>query len=295
MKATTKAHLALFIVAVIYGLNYTLAKEVMNGYIGPRGFIFLRVVGAGFLFWVFHIFSGTPVKIHRNDWPRIALGGFFGIAANQLLFFEGLHLSTPINASVIMTANPILVLIISAISLKEPLRKTRLIGVFLGAAGAIYLIIGRGEIALLKSDTALGNLLVLGNATCYAVYLVIIKPLMVKYPPVQVIKWVFTFGLLFVIPAGVGQFAAVQWEDWTFSIYAQAAFVVVCTTFIAYLFNIYALKIVSSTTVSIYIYLQPVIATLVALALGKDALSLREVLSAALIFAGVYLVSFGKR
>lgn len=295
MQPRTKAHIALLIVALIYGLNYIIAKEVMNGYIEPRGFIFLRVVGASALFWLFHLFGNKAVKIERADWPRFLLSGFFGVAANQMLFFEGLNLTTPINASVIMTGNPILVLIISALLLKEPIRKGRLLGIIIGGAGAVYLILGRGSLDLAAQNTSLGNLLVFLNASSYAVYLVIVKPLMAKYPPIQVVKWVFACGLLFVVPAGGSQFLAVQWHTWPIEIYAQAAFVVVGTTFIAYLFNIYALKTVSSTTVSIYIYLQPLFATLAALALGKDLLTWRIAIAAMLIFIGVYLVSYRRK
>lgn len=295
MTARTKAHLALFTVAVIYGLNYIIAKEVMNGYIGPRGFIFMRVVGASALFWLFHSFSSGAKPIDKKDWPRILLSGFFGVASNQLLFFEGLHLSTPINASVIMTVNPILVLVLSAILLKEGIRRWRILGITLGLSGALFLILGRGNVSLLNDQQSLGNLLILLNATSYGIYLVIVKPLMAKYEALQISKWVFLSGLLFVVPAGFGQFAAVDWSTWTPIIIAQAAFVVIGTTFIAYLFNVYALKTVSSTTVSIYIYLQPLMATAVSLALGKDVLTMREVIAAALIFAGVYLVSFSKK
>lgn len=295
MSSRTKAHIALFIVALIYGLNYIIAKEVMNGYIDPRGFIFMRVSGASALFWLFHAFAKSKEKIARSDWPRVLASGFFGVAANQMLFFEGLNLTTPINASVIMTGNPILVLIISAVLLKEPIRKGRLLGIFIGGAGALYLILGRGAAELLHADTSLGNLLILLNASSYAVYLVIVKPLMAKYDALQVIKWVFASGLVFVIPLGGPQFAAVDWHAWTPTIYVQAAFVVIGTTFIAYLFNIFALKTVSSTTVSTYIYLQPLLATLASLALAKDVLTWRIATAATLIFTGVYLVSFSKK
>ena len=295
MSSRTKAHIALFIVALIYGLNYIIAKEVMNGYIGPRGFIFMRVLGASALFWLFHAFAKSKEKIARSDWPRVLASGFFGVAANQMLFFEGLNLTTPINASVIMTGNPILVLIISAVLLKEPIRKGRLLGIFIGGAGALYLILGRGAAELLHADTSLGNLLILLNASSYAVYLVIVKPLMAKYDALQVVKWVFASGLVFVIPLGGPQFAAVDWHAWTPTIYVQAAFVVIGTTFIAYLFNIFALKTVSSTTVSTYIYLQPLLATLASLALAKDVLTWRIAIAAALIFAGVYVVSFSRK
>ena len=295
MNPRTKAHLALFTVAVIYSLNYIIAKDVMNGYIGPRGFIFMRVVGASALFWLFHSFSKGAKPIEKKDWLRILLCGLFGVAGNQLMFFEGLNLTTPINASVLMTVNPILVLLLSAILLKESMSKFRVLGIVLGLSGALFLILGRGNISLLDDQQSLGNLLILLNASSYGVYLVIVKPLMLKYDALHISKWVSASGLLFVIPAGFGQFAEVNWGSWTPIIIAEAGFVVICTTFLAYLFNVYALKTVSSTTVSIYIYLQPLLATAVSLALGKDILTWREVVAAALIFTGVYLVSFSKK
>ena len=295
MNARTKAHLALLIVALIYGVNYIIAKEVMNGFVGPRAFIVLRVVGASTLFWLFHAFNRSERKIERKDWFRVIASGFFGVACNQILFFEGLNLTTPINASVIMTGNPILVLLMSAIILKEPIRRWRLFGIFLGGAGAVYLILGRGDANLLSSDTSLGNLFVLINATSYAIYLVVVKPLMAKYQPLQVIKWVFVSGLMFVLPVGLTQVTEIEWNTFTPAIWAQVAFVIIATTFIAYLFNIYALKTVSSTTVSIYVYTQPLFATAVSLWLGKDVLTWPIVVSATLIFAGVYLVSFSKK
>ncbi len=294
MTARTKAHLALLAVALIYGLNYIVAKEVMPKYILPRGFIFMRVVGASALFFILSVFVKSKQKIERKDWFRVLLCGVFGVASNQLLFFEGLNLTTPINAAVIMTVNPVLVLVMSAILLKETMGKWRILGVILGAAGALILILGKGEISLLNSDTELGNLFIFFNAASYAVYLVIVKPLMRKYDALLVIKWVFAAGMIFVIPAGIGQFSAIEWTAFTPSVTAQVVFVVVCTTFLAYLFNVYALKTLTSSTVSIYIYLQPLFATSVALMLGKDILTFRALIAAALIFLGVYLVSFKK-
>jgi drug/metabolite transporter (DMT)-like permease len=296
MQPRTKAHLALFTVAVIYGINYIVAKEVMNGYIGPRGFIFMRVIGASILFWTFNAFVyKSATRIDKKDWPRLLLSGFFGVGANQLLFFEGLHLSTPINTSVIMVVTPVLVLVMSALIEKERIKPLRVFGILLGGGGALYLILGRGPTGLLNADTALGNAMVFLNATFFAVYLIIVKPLLVKYDAVQIAKWSFFSGMLFVIPVGFGQFTAIDLSTWTTVVYAQATFVVVATTFIAYLFNIYALKTLHSTTVSIYIYLQPLLATLGALVFAKDVLTWRIAIAAALIFAGVYLVSFSKR
>ena len=295
MTARTKAHLALLTVAIIYSLNYIIAKEVMPQYIQPRGFIFMRVVGASLLFFLFSLFIKSKQKIERKDWFRVLLCGLFGVAGNQLLFFEGLNLTTPINAAVIMTVNPVLVLVMSAIILKETMGRWRISGVILGAAGAIILILGKGDFTLLNSDTELGNLFIFLNAASYAVYLVIVKPLMRKYDALLVIKWVFAAGMLFVIPAGIDQFSAIDWASFTPTVISKVAFVVVCTTFIAYLFNVYALKTLTSSTVSIYIYLQPLFATCIALLLEKDILTFRTALSAALIFTGVYLVSFTKK
>src|SRR5690554_1575039 len=294
MTARTKAHLALLIVALIYGLNYIVAKEVMPHYILPRGFIFIRVVGASALFFILSLFVKTNQTIERKDWFRVLLCGVFGVAANQLFFFEGLNLTTSINAAIIMTVNPVLVLVMSTVLLKEAMGRWRILGVVLGGAGAIILILGKGEISLLSSDTELGNLFIFFNATSYAVYLVIVKPLMRKYDALLVIKWVFAAGMLFVVPAGISQFSAIEWTTFTPSVTAQVIFVVVCTTFIAYLFNVFALKTLSSSTVSIYIYLQPLFATGIALMLGKDVLTFRALIAALFIFTGVYLVSSKK-
>lgn len=284
-----RAHFALLVVALIYSANYVVAKDVMPEYIGPRGFIFLRVVGATALFFVFSAFAKSKIRIDRADLPRVALCGLFGVACNQLLFFEGLNLTTPINASVIMTSNPVLVLLLSALILREKLRPLKMLGVLLGGIGALYLILGLGDAELISPSVALGNLLIFCNATSYALYLVLVKPLMQKYDALLFIKWVFAVGLCFVIPAGWGQVAAVDWASWTPRIIAAVAFVVVCTTFIAYLFNVFALKTLSSSTVSTYIYLQPLFTTLLALFMARDVLSLRAVIAAALIFTGVYL------
>jgi len=285
------AHIALWAVALIYGANYIIAKDLMPLYIEPRGFIFLRVIGATGLFFLLGLFIKGSRKIERTDWFRVFLCGFFGVAANQILFFEGLNLSTPINASVIMTSNPVLVLLMSAVLLKEKLRPIKIVGVLLGGVGAVYLILSNASDEFVLPGISLGNLLIFLNASSYAVYLVIVKPLMRKYDALMIIKWVFASGMFFVIPLGFTQFSSVAWDTWTPGIYMAAAFVVICTTFLAYLFNVFALKTLSSSTVSTYIYLQPLLTTMLALYLAKDALTFETVVSAGLIFVGVYLVS----
>lgn len=287
-----KAHLALLTVALIYGLNYSIAKDVMPQYAEPRGFILLRALGATLLFQLVGLFLPRE-KIARSDWWRLILGGFFGVAANQLLFFEGLNLTGPIPASVIMTSNPILVLLFSALFLGTPLRWVRILGIVLGLTGALYLILGKADQqALLAGGARTGNLLVFLNAASFGAYLIVAKPLLARYHALSVTRWVFLFGLLFVLPFGGKQFAAIAWQELPWPIVAEMAYVVLATTFLAYLLNMYALKQLSSTTVSFYIYLQPLFATLGALLWGMAAWDWRLPISAALLFSGIYLVSF---
>lgn len=281
--------------ALIYGLNYSIAKDVMPDYMQPRGFILVRVLGATLLFHLIS-FIWRGEKIARQDWPRMAAAAFFGVAANQLLFFEGLNLTSPIHASVIMTTNPLIVVGLSAIFLKVPIRPVRMLGIALGLAGAVFLITrGHDWSSILNRGQSLGNLLVFLNAACFAAYLIIAKPLMAKYRALSVIRWVFTIGTFYVLPFGFRQMQQTDWLAMPPLIIGEIGFVVVGTTFLAYLLNMYSLKTVSSTTVSFYIYLQPVFATLAAVALGKDQLGWGAALSALLIFSGIYLVSFYRK
>ena len=290
MKNTNiKAHAALFAANLIYGLNYSVAKDVMPEYIQPFGFILLRVLGASLLFWFFHSLLSNE-KIDKKDWPRIALCGLFGVAMNQLLFFAGLNITTPINAAIIMTSNPILVIIAASIILHEVITKQKILGLSLGVIGALLIIIFKADFSF-DSTTWPGDVMILMNAASYGVYLVIVKPLMTKYQPLTIIKWVFTFGLLYVIPFGFYDFMAIEWSSFTTTIWLETAFVVICTTFFAYLLNIFALKKLKPSTVSTYIYTQPVLASFFAIIMGKDELSLVKIVGAVLIFTGVYIVS----
>jgi len=288
MSSNLKAHLALLGANVIYGLNYSIAKDVMPAYILPFGFIFCRVLGAMGLFWLVQSF--TYEKVEKKDLLLIAVCGFFGVAANQLMFFYGLNITTPINAGIIMTSNPILVLIASAIILKNKITTFKIGGIFLGISGALLLLLFKTDFSF-GSDTLLGDLFIFLNALSYGVYLVIVAPLMKKYSPLTVIKWVFTFGFIFVLPFGVHQFTEIDWASFTSSIWLKFAFVIIGTTFLAYLFNIYGLKKLSPSVVSTYIYLQPLLATVFAIWAGKDTLDWIKILAAILIFSGVYMVS----
>lgn len=283
------AHLALFGANLIYGINYTVAKDVMPMYIEPLGFILIRVSGAVVLFWLCFRFFYYQ-KIDYKDIGKLALCALFGVAINQMLFFEGLNLTTPINAAVIMVTNPILVLLFSLFISAEPMTIKKWLGITLGAAGAILLITNGGKIALSK-EHFLGNSLVFVNAASYAIYLVLVKTLMKKYDPLTVISWVFLFGFFFVLPFGWSEFHLIKWSAIPSQILGKILFVVLGTTFLAYLFNIYGLKTLNPSTVSTYIYLQPVLASAIAIMANSDQLNVIKVSSTILICLGVFLVS----
>lgn len=282
------AHLALLGANLIYGANYTIAKEVTPAFIMPYGLVVLRCIGAVPLFWL----VGTRFKedISKSDLPRMLLCAVFGIAVNQLLFLKGLSLTLPINAAVIMTSTPILVLLVAAVLINERITLRKASGIALGLGGALLILLAGKEVSF-SSDTFVGDLLILVNATSYGVYLVIVKPLLARYHPITVMKWVFLFGFIMVIPFGQGELRSVDWGAMPTSIMAATAYVVFGLSFFAYLFNSLALRQVSPSVVSIYIYLQPVLASMFAIMAGKDVLTAIKVGSAMLIFLGVYLVS----
>ncbi len=287
MPNNIKAHIALFLVNLIYALSYGFSKDVMNGYLPAFTFIMFRVIGATFLFWV--LFFKTE-KIEKKDFLKLGLVAVFGVAANQLLFFEGLFHTSSINASIIMVSTPILVLVFSAILLKEQISKRKILGVFIGLMGAITLISFKNN-SPQNEATLYGDLLIFLNASSYALYLVLVKPLMQKYSPFTVIKWVFTFGAIYVIPFGLSHFSGATFEM-PIAIIFKVVFIIVFTTFITYLFTMYALDKVMPTTVSAYVYLQPVLTTIFALVLGYGKPNVIHLICALAIFMGVYLVSF---
>jgi drug/metabolite transporter (DMT)-like permease len=283
------AHLAVLGANLIYGVNYTVAKGVMPDYIGPFGFIVIRVVVSAILFTILDaIFS--PGKVERRDLYRLALCAVFGIAVNQLLFFKGLNITTPINAALMMTTNPIMVLIVAAVVARERVTSRKVGGIMIGITGAITLIILGDRFANLGGDI-IGDTLVLINSLSFGLFLILVKPLMQKYHAIKVMKWVFIFGSFYVLPFGYQEFSAVEFSEFPLHIWLSVAYVVIGTTAVAYLLNIYALKNLSASNVSSYIYLQPVFATTFAILVGKDSLHYLHVISSLLIFTGVYLVS----
>ena len=289
MSKRTWALLAATLVSIIYGVTFTIAKDVMPAFIEPFGFILLRVGGSVVLFWFVSIW-GPKEKIAKEDFPRIIAAAFFGVALNMLLFFKGLSYTSPIMGAVLMVTTPMIVLILSAILMKEKMKKLKILGIILGLVGTISLIL-YGKSVINAPNEMLGNLLVFFNAISYGFYLIIVKKLMDKYNAFTFVKWIYTFGFLMVLPFGWSEFDAVNWTIIPTDIYWKIGFVVIFSTFLTYLLNLISMRELKPTTVAVFIYLQPVFATIFAISLGKDALSWIKISSAILIFAGVYLVT----
>ena len=285
--------IALILVSIstlIYGVTFTIAKDVMPLYVKPFAFILLRVSGATAVFWIAGLFVKSQ-KIAKEDYKKIILASFFGIALNMLCFFKGLSLTTPISASVMMVTSPIMVLIFSSILLKEKIIKRKIIGVFVGLIGTILLIVYGNSGDDTATDSTLGNFLVFVNAASYGLYLVLVKKLISKYNPITFIKWFYLFGLILVIPFSFSEFIEISWTIMPTDIYLKVGFVILFTTCLTYHFNIYGLSKLKPTTVGVFIYLQPVIATIFALSMGSDSLNLVKMGASVIIFSGVYLVT----
>jgi drug/metabolite transporter (DMT)-like permease len=289
MSKRTWALIAATLVSIIYGVTFTIAKDVMPKYVQPFGFITMRVGGSVLLFWLISFF-GPKEKIAREDFPRIIAAALFGVALNMLTFFKGLSYTSPIMGAVLMVTTPMIVLILSAIIMKERMKKRKMFGIILGLAGTVTLIL-YGKSVVNAPNATLGNLLVFINAISYGFYLILVKKLMDKYNAFTFVKWIYTFGFLMVLPFGWNEFHAIDWANLPTAIFWKIGFVVVFSTFLTYLLNLISMRELKPTTVAVFIYLQPLFATIFAVGLGKDELSLVKLLSAVLIFAGVYLVT----
>ncbi len=292
------AHLALLAVNLIYGSSHFIAKEVMPDYLQPNTFILFRVAGATILFWTLRYFIRE--KVDRKDLGRIALVGFFGVALNMLLFFQGLSITSPIDSAIIMVTSPVIVTLLSLVILKTKLTTNKIVGISMGLVGAILLISMSG--GKNTGSSIEGNLLIMANATSYSLYLVLVKPLLSKYKPITVITYMFSFAFFMVLPFGISGIQDFRF-DFPSVVLWSIVFIILFTTFCTYLFNVFAVKVLSPTISSSYIYLQPVFAMLIGFGISfyntesnyAAAITWQKLLCTLLIFVGVYLTSRGKK
>lgn len=273
----------------------------MPEFLTPSVFILFRVVGAVLLFWTVKVIF-VRERIEKADFMRLAACGMFGVAVNQMCFFHGLSLSSSINAGIIMTVNPIIVVVLSFFILKEKVSVQKSLGILIGAIGAILLTLTAGTGS---GDSVFGDILLFINAASYGLYLVLVKPLMQKYSPITVITYIFTFGLLYILlyPPTLSEFFSIDYSLLTQAAIFKITYIIIGVTFLAYLLTVYALKDLSPSVSSSYIYLQPVLVIFFAVifaAIGisddyTDTITWEKVGYMLLIFLGVFITTRRKK
>ena len=284
------ALIAAIVATSIFGFNHTIAKELMPNVLSPNALLYSRVLGAAICFWFVSLFTKRQ-KVELKDFKLIIICAIFGMGLNMITALNGLYNSTPINSSIITTLAPIFIFLISVILLKEKISKRKYAGVFIAFIGTLTLILLNEKSLENAPNINLGNFYLFINSISYALYFVLVKPLTEKYNMITIMKWLFLFSIFINMPFGLVEFMQVEWVEINHTSFIKIFYVVFCTTFLVYLLNLYALKNLKATTVGMFIYLQPVIGILFAIYRGADKLTIPDISSVLLVFAGVYLVS----
>ena len=293
-KNKKAGHLIMFAVTLIFGINIPLTKSLLHVWISPEGLTLMRILFATAAFWIISLFGfneKVPFKEHRF----FIIGALCGVVFNQGLFVIGLNQTSPIDASIIITSGPLFAMIFAAILLKEPISVLKILGVLVGASGAILLVYSGHHASTAHTSSLTGNLMVLGSSFIYAFYLVFSKPLTIRYSPVTLMKWMFLYASILVTPFYYDKIltAPVYLHPEKIAI-LQMLYTLILATFIAYLLIPMAQQRIRPTTISMYNNFQPLVASFVAVAVGMDHFSVIKGLSAILIFSGVYLVTRSK-
>ena len=285
-----KAHLAVLMANVLFGINFSVAQYVTRTKIPPLGLNLIRVVVSAALLWVLWIFSRQTARIEKKHIGRFILCAITGIVINQVLFIKGLSMTLSIHAALLTLVTPIFITVVAAWVGKEALNTWKVIGLAGGIFGSILLVMDRNHTGS-ADDIFWGDVFIIINAISYTFYFVLVKPLMTAYKPIHVTRWVFTFGLLFMMPLAWKDFGSIEWKELGVIDYAATAFVAIGATFLAYLFNIYGISRLGSSITGAYIYTQPVFATIIAIIFLGEVLTPFKIIAAGLIAGGVYLVN----
>lgn len=289
----TLAHLALLASSIIYGLNFSIAKSVMPDSIKPLALVSLRTLVTGLLYWVTSLFLPKE-RVERKDLFFLLGCSFLSVIINQMLFLAGLNLTTPVNSSIIIALTPVTALVFSAIILREKISFLKGTGLSMGFAGIILLILNDGRPDL-SSSRFVGNIYTFVNMLSWSLYTVVVKRMLEKYHPVTVMKWTFLFGIFITVPAGYPQWSTNAWSEISLNGWLAIGFVAVFSTYLGYLLISFGLKRLSPTIVNTYTYIQTAFAAFVASLAGQDTLSAVKIVSAIMIFVGVWLVSLQQK
>lgn len=290
-----KGHLAMLGANVLWGLMSPVSKAVLiAGPITALSLTTLRMMGAAIIFWLASLFTKKE-HVNHHDLMKLFFAALLGIVLNQGSFIFGVSLTSPINASIVTTTTPIITMIIAAIYLKEPVTGKKVLGIFIGAAGALLLILssqttgGEG-----KSSSIWGDLLCLLAQFSFSFYFVLFKGLIGRYSPVTLMKWMFTYASICTIPFSYNHISAIDFANLPTELYMGIAYVVIGGTFLPYLFIPVGQNLLRPTVACMYNYVQPIVASLIAVLWGMDTFGVMKGIAVALVFIGVYIVTQSK-
>ena len=291
-KGILIGHCAAFIAYAIFGFNIIVCKDLTSGgLIPPLGIFTLRSLFAGSLFWLVSLFQPKET-IEKKDYIRIFAASMIGFMTCQVTFLVGIPHITPMDCSILTAMAPVYTMITAAIVIKEPITLKKSIGVAVSLAGVIYLIISRVSISEGAAEsTPFGIFMIILNVLSFAMYLGIFKPLIAKYSVVTFMKWIFLFSACVSIPFSIKGLVNVDWTGIPKIQYAELAYLIICATFITYYLIPIAQKRIRPTLVSMYTYVQPIIAIAISIAIGMDTLTWQKLLATALVFGGVVIVN----
>ena len=291
-KGQAFGHIAAFIAYAIFGFNIIVCKDLTSGgVIPPLGIFTLRSLVAGGLFWLVSLFMPKE-KVDKKDYIKIFAASMIGFFTCQITFLVGIPHITPMDCSVLTAMAPIYTMAIAAIAIKEPITFKKSIGVAISFAGIIYLIISRVTVTGgVAASTPFGIFMIVLNSLSFSMYLGIFKPLIAKYSAVTFMKWIFLFSACVATPFSLNGLIKVDWTGIPSKQYAELAYLIICATFITYFLIPLAQKRIRPTLISMYSYVQPIIAIAVSISIGMDTLTWQKVLATTLVFGGLIIVS----
>ncbi|MEO8961746.1 MAG: DMT family transporter [Ginsengibacter sp.] len=289
MNSQLKAHLGLLGTNLFFAINYSAVKYFTSHHIaGPFAINLIRIGVSGILFWCLFLFYRPEKKIEKKDVPAFLLCALTAITINQMLFLKGLAFTFPIHAALLTLITPILITIIAARVLKEKITAAKTLGLILGIAGAA-LLVGSREAGEPGDNTMLGDSLIILSSVAYTFYFILVKPLMEKYSAIQVVRWIFTFGFLMILPFCYHEFNDIKWQLISSREWFLLFLIVVPGTFFAYVFNVYGIQKLNASLAGMYIYSQPVFAVIIAMIFLKEEFSVYKMIAGLLIGMGVFL------